>query len=121
MRAPRFDGCRIVLNDSLPLRTRSATSLPSGAALLEELLPETGGLNYATTRNRMLAVALRLNRRLRSQARANRRSSIAPLTSEISFNLKRRDHLSARSRQIRSKRLADQRLRRQAGIRTVSE
>jgi hypothetical protein len=47
-------------------QTRSTTSLPpyrQAAALLEELLAETGGLNYATTRNRTLAVGKRWSSR----------------------------------------------------------
>jgi hypothetical protein len=53
----------IVVNDSClsgispelrHLQAQLAPQLPyrQAAALLEELLPETGGLNYATTRNR---------------------------------------------------------------------
>jgi hypothetical protein len=37
------------------------------AALLEELLPETGGLNYATTRNRTLAVGKRIEEEIRGE------------------------------------------------------
>jgi len=69
--APRFDGCRHCgerritspVSELLPepvspelrhLQVKLAAQLPyrQAAALLEELLPETGGLNYATTRNR---------------------------------------------------------------------
>ena len=77
--APRFDGCRHCgerliaspVSELLPervtpelrhLQTELAAQLPyrQAAALLEELLPETGGLNYATTRNRTLAVGKRI-------------------------------------------------------------
>ena len=37
------------------------------AALLEELLPETGGINYATTRNRTLAVGKRIEEEIRGE------------------------------------------------------
>jgi hypothetical protein len=69
VRAPRFDGCRHCgerliaspASELLPdrvspelrnLQTKIAAQLPyrQAAALLEELLPETGSLNYATTR-----------------------------------------------------------------------
>src|SRR5580704_14728304 len=82
MRAPRFDGCRHCgerliaspVSELLPervspelrhLQAQLAAQLPyrQAAALLEELLPETGGLNYATTRNRTLAVGKALKKR----------------------------------------------------------
>jgi hypothetical protein len=69
--APRFDGCRQcgerliaspiseLLTDRVSpelrhLQAKLSAQLPyrQAAALLDELLPETGGLNYATTRNR---------------------------------------------------------------------
>ena len=75
----------IVANDSLPLRRRNccpsvspelrhlqaklAAQLPyrQAAALLDELLPETGGLNHATTRNRTLAVGKRIEQEIREE------------------------------------------------------
>jgi hypothetical protein len=76
----------VVVNDSLPLRYRTcllervnpelrhlqaqlAAQLPyrQAAALLEELLPETGGLNYSTTRNRTLAVGKRIEKEIRGE------------------------------------------------------
>jgi hypothetical protein len=46
----------------LHLQVELAAQLPycQAAALLDELLPETGGLNYATTRYRTLAVGKRI-------------------------------------------------------------
>ena len=77
--APRFDGCRHcgerrvgspvsellperVSPELLHLQVKLAAQLPyrQAAALLDELLPETSGLNYATTRNRTLAVGKRI-------------------------------------------------------------
>jgi hypothetical protein len=74
---PRFDGCchcgeRLIaspVSELLPervspelrhLQAELAAQLPycQAAALLEELLPEIGGLNYATTRNRTLSFLL---------------------------------------------------------------
>jgi hypothetical protein len=71
--APRFDGCRHcgerritspvsellpeqVSPELLHLQVKLAAQLPyrQAAALLDELLPETGSLNHATTRNRTL-------------------------------------------------------------------
>ena len=79
--APRFDGCRHCgerlvaspVSELLPervspelrhLQAELAVQLPyrQAAALLEELLPETGGLNYATTRNRTLGVGFGMTR-----------------------------------------------------------
>ena len=70
VRVPSFDGCRHCgerliaspVSELLPervspelrhLQAQLAAQFPyrQAAALLEELLPETGGLNYATTRN----------------------------------------------------------------------
>jgi hypothetical protein len=48
-------------------QTRSATSLPSGCGALDELLPEIGGLNHATTRNRTLAVGKRIEEEIRGE------------------------------------------------------
>ena len=86
MRAPRFDGCRHcgerriaspvsellpeqVSPELLHLQVKLAAQLPyrQAAALLEELLPETGGLNYATTRNRTLAVGKRIEEEIREE------------------------------------------------------
>jgi hypothetical protein len=86
VRAPRFDGCRhcrerlIVspVSELLPervspelghLQAQLAAQLPyrPAAALLEELLPETGGLNHATTRNRTLAVGKRVEEQIRRE------------------------------------------------------
>jgi hypothetical protein len=51
------------------LQAELAAHLPyrRAAALLEELLPETGGLNYATTRNRTLAVGNRIEEEIRGE------------------------------------------------------
>jgi hypothetical protein len=84
--APRFDGCRHCgerliappVSELLPervspelrhLQAELAAQLPyrQAAALLEELLPETGGLNYATTRNRTLAVGRRIEEEIRRE------------------------------------------------------
>jgi hypothetical protein len=86
VRAPRFDGCRHcgegritspvsellpepVSPELLHLQVKLAAQLPyrQAAALLEELLPETGGLNYATTRNRTLAVGKRIEEEIRAE------------------------------------------------------
>jgi hypothetical protein len=86
VRTPRFDGCRHCgerliaspVSELLPdrvspelrhLQTQIAAQLPyrQAAALLEELLPETGGLNYATTRNRTLAVGKRIEEEIREE------------------------------------------------------
>jgi hypothetical protein len=86
VRAPRFDGCRHCVerliaspvSELLPervspelrhLQAELAAQLPyrQAAALLEELLPETGGLNYATTRNRTLAVGKRIEEEIRGE------------------------------------------------------
>src|ERR1700732_5327121 len=51
------------------LQVKLAAQLPyrQAAALLDELLPETGGLNYATTRNRTLAVGKRIGQEIREE------------------------------------------------------
>jgi hypothetical protein len=51
------------------LQAELAAQLPyrQAAALLEELLPETGGLNYATTRNRTLADGKRIEEEIRGE------------------------------------------------------
>ena len=51
------------------LQTQLAAQLPyrQAAALLEELLPKAGGLNYATTRNRTLAVGKRIEEEIRAE------------------------------------------------------
>ena len=86
VRALRFDGCRhcgerlIVspVSELLPecvspelrhLQAKLAAQLPyrQAAALLDELLPETGGLNHATTRNRTLAVGKRIEQEIRGE------------------------------------------------------
>ena len=86
VRTPRFDGCRHCgerlitspVSELLPervspelrhLQAELAAQLPyrQAAALLEELLPETGGLNYATTRNRTLAVGKRIEEEIRGE------------------------------------------------------
>ena len=86
MRTPRFDGCRHCgerltispVSELLPervspelrhLQAQVAAQLPyrQAAALLEELLPETGGLNYATTRYRTLAVGRRIEEEIREE------------------------------------------------------
>jgi hypothetical protein len=80
---PRFDGCRHCgerspVSELLPdrvspelrhLQAERAAQLPyrQAAALLEELLPETGGLNYATTPNRTLAVGKRIEEEIRGE------------------------------------------------------
>jgi hypothetical protein len=53
----------------LHLQVKLAAQLPyrQAAALLEELLPETGDLNYATTRNRTLAVGKRIEEEIREE------------------------------------------------------
>jgi len=84
--APRFDGCRHcgerritspvsellpeqVSPELLHLQVKLAAQLPyrQAAALLDELLPETGGLNYATTRNRTLTVGKRIEQEIREE------------------------------------------------------
>ena len=86
MSAPRFDGCRHCgerliaspVSKLLPervspelrhLQAKLAAQFPyrQAAALLEELLPETGGLNYAMTRNRTLAVGKRIEEEIRAE------------------------------------------------------
>jgi hypothetical protein len=86
VRAPRFDGCRHCgegliaspVSELLPervspelrhLQTELAAQLPyrQAAALLDELLPETGGLNHATTCNRTLAVGKRIEQEIREE------------------------------------------------------
>ena len=86
VRTPRFDGCRHcgerlitspvsellterVSPELRHLQAELAAQLPyrQAAALLEELLPETGGLNYATTRNRTLAVGKRIEQDIREE------------------------------------------------------
>jgi hypothetical protein len=49
--------------------SKLAAQLPyrQAAALLDELLPETGGLNHATTRNRTLAVGKRIEEEIREE------------------------------------------------------
>ena len=83
MKAPRFEGCRAckdrpcvspvsdLLRDRVSpelryLQAKFAAQLPyrQAADLLRELLPESGGLNHATTRNRTLAVGRSLDREL---------------------------------------------------------
>jgi hypothetical protein len=51
------------------LQAQHAAQFPyrQAAALLEELLPEIGGLNYATTRNRTLAVGKRIEEKIRGE------------------------------------------------------
>jgi hypothetical protein len=51
------------------LQAELAAQLPyrQAAALLVELLSETGGLNYATTRNRTLAVGKRIEEEIRRE------------------------------------------------------
>jgi hypothetical protein len=84
--APRFDGCRHCgerliaspVSELLPdrvspelrhLQAKLAAQLPyrQVAVLLNELLPETGGLNYTTTRNRTLAVGKRIEEKIRGE------------------------------------------------------
>src|SRR5271165_6355013 len=86
VRAPRFDGCRHCgerrmaspVSELLPervslelrhLQAKLAAQLPyrQAAALLDELLPEAGGLNHATTRNRTLAVGKRIEQEIREE------------------------------------------------------
>ena len=86
MRAPRFDGCRHCgerliaspVSELLPervspelrhLQAKPAAQLPyrQAAALLDELLPETSGLNHGTTRNLTLAVGKRIEREIRQE------------------------------------------------------
>jgi hypothetical protein len=86
VRASRFDGChhcgeRLIaspVSELLParvspelrhLQAKLAAQLPyrQAAALLDELLPETGGLNHATTRNRTLAVGKRIEQEIRKE------------------------------------------------------
>lgn len=86
LRVPRFDGCRHCgerhitspVSDLLPervspelrhLQAKLAVQLPyrQAATLLHELLPETGGLNHATTRNRTLAVGKRIEQEIREE------------------------------------------------------
>jgi len=86
VRVPSFDGCRHCgerliaspVSELLPervspelrhLQAELAAQLPyrQAAALLEELLPETGGLNYTTTRNRTLAVGKRIEEEIRGE------------------------------------------------------
>ena len=83
VKAPRFEGCRAckdrpcvspvsdLLRDRVSpelryLQAKFAAQLPyrQAADLLRELLPESGGLNHATTRNRTLAVGRSLDREL---------------------------------------------------------
>jgi hypothetical protein len=84
--AQRFDGCRhsgegritspvsellpeLVSPELLHLQVKLAAQLPyrQAGTPLEELLPETGGLNYATTRNRTLAVGKRVEEEIREE------------------------------------------------------
>ncbi len=84
--APRFDGCRHCserritspVSELLPervspelrhLQAKLAAQLPyrQAAALLDELLPVTGSLNRATTRNRTLAVGKRIEEKIREE------------------------------------------------------
>jgi hypothetical protein len=83
--ARRFDGCRHCerliaspVSELLPervspelhhLQAQVAAQLPfrQAAALLEKLLPETGDLNYATTRNRTLAFGKRIEEEIRTE------------------------------------------------------
>jgi hypothetical protein len=51
----------------LRIYTRSAPPYRQAAALLDELSPETGGLNHATTRNPMLAVGKRIEKEIRQE------------------------------------------------------
>ncbi len=53
----------------LHLQVKLAAQLPyrQAAALLDELLPETSGLNYATTRNRTRAVGKRIEQEIREE------------------------------------------------------
>jgi hypothetical protein len=86
VRTPRFDGCRHCgerriaspVSELLPervspelrhLQGELAAQLPyrQATALLEELWPETGGLNYATTRNRTLAVGESIDEEIRGE------------------------------------------------------
>ena len=86
VRAPRLDGCRHceerlavspvsgllpeqVSPELLRLQVKLAAQLPyrQAATLLDELLPETGGLNHVTTRNRMLAVGKRIEQEIREE------------------------------------------------------
>jgi hypothetical protein len=86
VRAPRFDGCRHCgerriaspVSELLPelaslelrhVQVKLAAQLPyrQAAALLDELLPGTGGLNYATTRNRTLAIGKRIEEEIREE------------------------------------------------------
>lgn len=87
MASPRFRGCsncgdqRTVcpLSELLPERTspellhlqqaKLATQLAyrQAAALLQELLPETGGVNCATTRNRTIAVGKQIEEEIRDE------------------------------------------------------
>ena len=83
VKAPRFEGCRAckdrpcvspvseLLRDRVSpelryLQAKFAAQLPyrKAAGMLRELLPESGGLNHATTRNRTLAVGRSLDREL---------------------------------------------------------
>jgi hypothetical protein len=59
------------------LQAKLAAQLPyrQAAALLDELLPETGGLNHATTRNRTLAVGKRIEEEIREEIDHPRGSS----------------------------------------------
>jgi len=53
----------------LLLQAKLAAQLPyrQAAAILRELLPVTGGLNYATTRNRTLAVGKQIEEEIRHE------------------------------------------------------
>ena len=51
----------------LQVKLAAQLSYRQAAALLDELLPETGGLNYATTRNRILAVGKRIEQEIREE------------------------------------------------------
>jgi hypothetical protein len=92
--APRLDGCRFCGDDHvtsplsrlLPrrvtpelhhLQAKLSAELPYGraAALLQELLPEMGGLTAMTTRNRTLAVGKEIERELCEEVDHPRASS----------------------------------------------
>jgi len=84
--SPRFRGCREcgerptvspvsallpehISPELLHLQAKLATQLPyrQAAAFRREMLPETGGLNYATTRNRTLEVGKRIEEEIRDE------------------------------------------------------
>ena len=86
LRAARFDGCRHcgtrritspisellrgrVSPELRHLQAKLAAQIPyrQAGTLLDELLPETGGLNHATTRNRTLAVGKRIEQEIRKE------------------------------------------------------